>query len=50
MNFLLRKSILEFGSETGGHDLLLQKMGYDIYCFKQSDPIFQKIKCLTIRK
>ena len=32
MNFLLKKSILEFGSETGEDVLLLQKMGYDIYC------------------
>jgi hypothetical protein len=50
MNSLLKKSILEFGSETGWHGLLLQKMGYEIYCLKQNEQMFQKIKCLIIRK
>jgi SAM-dependent methyltransferase len=36
------KTILEFGSGTGGHGLILQKMGYDIYGLERSKQMVEK--------
>ena len=38
------KTILEFGSGTGGHGLILQKMGYDIYGLEQSKQMVKEAK------
>jgi SAM-dependent methyltransferase len=35
-------SILEFGSGTGGHGLLFQKMGYDIFGLERSEEMVQE--------
>jgi len=34
--------ILEFGSGTGGHGLILQKMGYDIYGIERSEQMVEE--------
>ena len=36
------KTILEFGSGTGGHGLILQKMGYDIYGLERSEQMVEE--------
>lgn len=38
------KTILEFGSGTGGHGLILQKMGYDIYGLERSEQMVEEAK------
>lgn len=38
------KTILEFGSGTGGHGLILQKMGYDIYGLERSKQMVEEAK------
>ncbi|MCX6327802.1 MAG: class I SAM-dependent methyltransferase [Bacteroidia bacterium] len=40
------KTILEFGSGTGGHGLILQKMGYDIYGLERSKQMVEEAKLL----
>ena len=39
-------TILEFGSGTGGHGLILQQMGYDIYGFERSEKMVEEAKLL----
>jgi len=36
------KTILEFGSGTGGHGLILKKMGYDIYGLERSQEMVEE--------
>lgn len=36
------RTILEFGSGTGGHGLILQKMGYDIYGIEKSKAMVEE--------
>lgn len=36
------RTILEFGSGTGGHGLILQKMGYEIYGIEQSKTMVEE--------
>jgi SAM-dependent methyltransferase len=43
-NFPKAKTILEFGSGTGGHGLILQKMGYDIYGLERSKQMVEEAK------
>jgi len=38
------KSILEFGSGSGGHGLLLQQMGYDIYGLELSEQMIEEAR------
>lgn len=38
------KTILEFGSGTGGHGLILQKMGYDIYGLERSKQMIEEAR------
>lgn len=38
------KEILEFGSGTGGHGLLLQKMGYNIFGIERSEKMVSEAK------
>ena len=40
------KTILEFGSGTGVHGLILQKMGYDIYGLERSIQMIEKVRLL----
>jgi len=38
------KTILEFGSGTGGHGLIFQNMGYDIYGLERSETMVEEAK------
>lgn len=40
------KTIVEFGSGTGGHGLILQKMGYDIYGLERSNQMVAEARLL----